>query len=111
MAAGKDNDAGDVIDDKMVAARERIDGLRKSAGGATTEAPAGAADIEKPAPERQGAGQEPPGDLARASRDLKRRIDDEKRRHAMPINASLGDPAIDAANADGHNDLPDEDDG
>ena len=28
----------------------------------------------------------------------------------MPLNASLGDPKIDARNADGRNDLPEEED-
>jgi len=49
-------------------------------------------------------------DLKKASQDLKQRIIDEKRKHDMPVNASLGDPNIDADNADGHNDLPDSDD-
>jgi hypothetical protein len=48
--------------------------------------------------------------LKRASEDLKLRIEEQKRKSAMPINSSLGDPAIDAANADGHNDRADEDD-
>jgi hypothetical protein len=45
-------------------------------------------------------------ELEKASRDLKARIDEEKRRNDMPLNASLGDPKIDADNADGRNDLP-----
>jgi len=49
-------------------------------------------------------------DLKEASRDLKERIIEEKKRNAMPINASLGDPEVDARNADGRNDRPDEDD-
>jgi hypothetical protein len=48
--------------------------------------------------------------LKEASRDLKERIIEEKKRNAMPVNSSLGDPEIDARNADGRNDLPDEDD-
>jgi len=48
-------------------------------------------------------------ELKEASRDLKERIIEEKKRNAMPINASLGDPETDARNADGHNDLPDRD--
>jgi hypothetical protein len=49
-------------------------------------------------------------DLKNASHDLKQRITDEKRRNDMPVNSSLGDPKIDARNADGRNDLPDSDD-
>jgi hypothetical protein len=48
--------------------------------------------------------------LKQASHDLKERIEEQKRKSAMPLNSSLGDPAIDAANADGHNDRPDEED-
>jgi len=48
--------------------------------------------------------------LKRASEDLKKRIEEERRKIAMPLNSSLGDPAVDAANADGHNDLKEEDD-
>jgi hypothetical protein len=44
--------------------------------------------------------------LEEASRDLKQRIEEQRRKSAMPLNASLGDPAIDARNADGRNDLP-----
>jgi hypothetical protein len=47
-------------------------------------------------------------DLKNASRDLKGRIIEEKKRNAMPINSSLGEPEVD--NADGRNDLPEEDD-
>jgi hypothetical protein len=49
-------------------------------------------------------------DLKNASQDLKQRIADEKQRNDMPVNSSLGDPKIDARNADGRNDLPDSDD-
>jgi hypothetical protein len=48
--------------------------------------------------------------LQRASEDLKKRIEEERRKNAMPINSSLGDPAVDAANADGHNDLKEDED-
>ena len=44
--------------------------------------------------------------LEQASRDLKQRIEEQRRKSAMPVNASLGDPEIDARNADGRNDLP-----
>ena len=49
-------------------------------------------------------------DLEDAARDLKERIIEEKKRNAMPINSSLGEPEVDARNADGRNDLPEEDD-
>jgi hypothetical protein len=49
-------------------------------------------------------------DLKNASQDLKQRIADEKQRNDMPVNSSLGDPKIDARNADGRNDLPESDD-
>jgi hypothetical protein len=47
--------------------------------------------------------------LEAQSRELKDKITDEKRRHDMPVNSSLGDPAVDARNADGRNDLEDSD--
>jgi hypothetical protein len=49
-------------------------------------------------------------DLKNASQDLKQRIADEKQRNDMPVNSSLGDPKIDARNADRRNDLPESDD-
>jgi hypothetical protein len=49
-------------------------------------------------------------DLKEASRDLKEKIIAEKKRNDMPVNSSLGDPEVDARNADGRNDLPDNDD-
>jgi hypothetical protein len=102
MGAESDNDAG-LIDDKTAEARERIGRIEKSAGGASTQ------DVEDRIPARQTIEQKL-GDLESASRDLKQRIDDEKRKHDMPINSSLGDPEVDARIADGRNDLPDEDD-
>ena len=48
--------------------------------------------------------------LKKASHDLKERIEEQRRKSDMPVNSSLGDPAVDAANADGHNDLKEEDD-
>ena len=48
--------------------------------------------------------------LKKASQDLKERIEEQRRKSDMPVNSSLGDPAVDAANADGHNDLKEEDD-
>jgi hypothetical protein len=50
-------------------------------------------------------------ELKEASRALKEKIIDEKRKNDMPVNSSLGDPAVDARNADGRNDLPESDDG
>jgi hypothetical protein len=49
-------------------------------------------------------------ELEAASRDLKERIIDEKRRNDMPIDSALGNPEIEKQNADGRNDLPDRDD-
>jgi hypothetical protein len=46
--------------------------------------------------------------LKQASHDLKERIEEQRRKSAMPLNSSLGDPATDAANADGHNDVKDD---
>ena len=48
-------------------------------------------------------------DLKRHSQELKERIEEQRRKSAMPVNASLGDPEIDAENADGRRDLPDQD--
>jgi hypothetical protein len=47
-------------------------------------------------------------DLKRHSEDLKARIEEQRRKSAMPVNSSLGNPQIDAENADGRRDLPDE---
>jgi hypothetical protein len=41
------------------------------------------------------------------SLDLKRRIDEAKRRHDMPLDSNLGDPNWEERAADGHLDLPD----
>jgi hypothetical protein len=48
-------------------------------------------------------------DLKRHSQDLKERIEEQRRKSDMPVNSSLGNPAVDAENADGRRDLPDED--
>jgi hypothetical protein len=48
--------------------------------------------------------------LKRQAQDLKERIEEQRRKNDMPINSSLGDPATDAANADGRHDLPPDDD-
>ena len=47
--------------------------------------------------------------LKRHSKDLKDRIEEQRRKSDMPLNASLGNPETDAENADGRRDLPDED--
>jgi len=49
-------------------------------------------------------------DLKRHAQDLKERIEEQRRKSAMPINSALGSPRIDAENADGRNDLPPDDD-
>ena len=46
-------------------------------------------------------------DLKRHSEDLKARIEEQRRKSAMPVNSSLGDPKIDAENVDGRRDLKD----
>ncbi len=47
--------------------------------------------------------------LKRHSQDLKDRIEEQRRKSAMPVNASLGNPETDAENADGRRDLKEED--
>jgi hypothetical protein len=49
-------------------------------------------------------------DLKRHSEDLKARIEEQRRKSAMPVNSSLGDPKIDAENADGRRDIKDDED-
>ena len=49
-------------------------------------------------------------ELKRSSEDLKKRIEEQRRKLDLPINPALGDPKIDAANADGHNDIRDGED-
>ncbi len=49
-------------------------------------------------------------DLKKASEELKDKIEEQRKKHDMPINSSLGDPTVDARNADGHNDLHEDDD-
>jgi hypothetical protein len=48
--------------------------------------------------------------LREESNDLKRKIDEEKRRHDMPIDSNLGDPDFEERAKDGHLDRSDEDD-
>ena len=49
-------------------------------------------------------------DLTKASDDLKRRIDEARKRSDMPIDPQLGSPDFQQKAADGRFDLPDEDD-
>jgi hypothetical protein len=49
-------------------------------------------------------------ELQKHAEALKKSIEELRKQTAMPINSSLGDPKIDADNADGHNDLPPDDD-
>jgi hypothetical protein len=49
--------------------------------------------------------------LEKGLRDLKMRIDQEKRRHDMPLDAKLGDPEREQRAADGHFDRPDNEEG
>jgi hypothetical protein len=99
--------AGRIVDDRMAEARERIDRIEKSAGEASPQAQQAAP--EKVGMEAERAFEKELKDLEAASRDLKARIIEEKRRSDMPIDASLGDPEVEARNADGRNDLPDAD--
>ena len=55
-------------------------------------------------------GSEPLGDLKEASLDLKKRIEDAKRRHDMPLDSALGNPDWEESAADRHLDLPEDDD-
>ena len=48
-------------------------------------------------------------DSRKASKDLKARIDEAKARNDMPLNASLGNPKWEQHAADGHLDVPDND--
>ena len=48
-------------------------------------------------------------DLEEDSKALKERIEAEKRRHDMPLDANLGNPEWEERAKDGHLDLPPED--
>jgi hypothetical protein len=50
------------------------------------------------------------GSLRKASEDLKTKIADAKRRNNMPLDSALGKPEWEQNAADGHLDVPDEDD-
>jgi hypothetical protein len=47
--------------------------------------------------------------LKDASRDLKERIEEQKRKQDMPLDSNLGDPEWEAKAKDGRFDKPDED--
>lgn len=49
-------------------------------------------------------------ELQKVSEDLKARIEEAKRRNDMPIDSKLGNPAWEQSVADGHLDVPDEED-
>ena len=49
-------------------------------------------------------------DLKRHAQDLKQRIEEQRRKTDMPVNSALGSTKIDADNADGHNDIKDDED-
>jgi hypothetical protein len=110
---------GRIIDDKTAEARERIGRIENSAGGTSADVQSAAREVEDQLPEREIAGQTTVdekaferslAELEAASRDLKERIIDEKRRNDMPIDSALGNPETEKQNADGRNDLPDRDD-
>jgi hypothetical protein len=48
--------------------------------------------------------------LKEASSQLKARIEEEKRRHDMPLDSALGNPEEEERNSDGRLDLPNDDD-
>jgi hypothetical protein len=112
--------AGRIIDDKTAEARERIGRIENPAGGTSADVQSAAREVEDQLPEREIADQQTTVDekafertlaeLEAASRDLKERIIDEKRRNDMPIDSALGNPETEKQNADGRNDLPDRDD-
>jgi hypothetical protein len=111
--------AGRIIDDKTAEARERIGRIENSVGGTSADVQSAAREVEDQLTEREIAGQTTVdekaferslAELEAASRDLKERIIDEKRRNDMPIDSALGNPETEKQNADGRNDLPDRDD-
>lgn len=52
----------------------------------------------------------PASDLKKASEDLKARIAEAKSRNDMPLDAALGNPNWEKKAADGHLDVPDDED-
>jgi hypothetical protein len=55
-------------------------------------------------------GSAPLGDIKEASLALKKRIDEAKRPNDMPLDSALGNPDWEESAADGHLDLPQDDD-
>ena len=49
-------------------------------------------------------------ELRKASEDLKTKIDEAKRRNDMPLDSALGNPGWERKAADGHLDVPEEED-
>jgi hypothetical protein len=49
-------------------------------------------------------------ELRKAAEDLKAKIAEAKRRNDMPVDSALGNPGWERKAADGHLDVPDEDD-
>ena len=49
-------------------------------------------------------------ELRKASEDLKTKIAEAKRRNDIPLDSALGNPDWERSAADGHADIPDEDD-
>jgi hypothetical protein len=47
--------------------------------------------------------------LKEKSKEMKAKIEQEKRRHDLPIDSKLGDPEWEQSVSDGHLDLPEED--
>jgi len=108
---GSDHDtAGRIIDDKTAEARERIGRIENSTGGTSADVQNVAREVEQQATVDERAFERSLADLEAASRNLKERIIDERRRNDMPIDPALGDPETEKQNADGRNDLPDRDD-
>jgi hypothetical protein len=56
------------------------------------------------------AGSGSASDLRQAAEDLKTKIAEAKRRNDLPVDSALGNPAWERRAADGHLDVPDEDD-
>jgi hypothetical protein len=48
--------------------------------------------------------------LKQKSKEVKAKIEQEKRRHDLPVDSKLGNPAWEQSVADGHLDLPEQDD-
>jgi hypothetical protein len=48
--------------------------------------------------------------LKEQSKEVKAKIEQEKRRHDLPVDSKLGNPAWEQSVADGHLDLPKQDD-